>query len=32
MPLPVAETWFETRTYSDDFTLFFEPHVIPDIR
>ena len=32
MPLPIAETWFETRTYSDDITLIFEPHDIPDIR
>jgi glyoxylase-like metal-dependent hydrolase (beta-lactamase superfamily II) len=32
MPLPVADSWFETRTYSEDITLIFEPHVIPDIR
>ena len=32
MPLPVADTWFETRSYSEDITLIFEPHVIPDIR
>jgi glyoxylase-like metal-dependent hydrolase (beta-lactamase superfamily II) len=32
MPLPVAENWFEIRAYSDDITLIFEPHVIPDIR
>ena len=32
MPSDIAETWFETRSYSDDITLIFEPHVIPDIR
>ena len=32
MPLPVAENWFEISSYSDDITLIFEPHVIPDIR
>ncbi len=31
MPLPIAETWFVTRSYSDDITLIYEPHVIPNI-
>ena len=31
MPLPIADTWFETRRYSGDITQIFEPHVIPDI-
>ncbi len=30
--VPSADRWFETRSYSDDITLIFEPHVIPDIR
>ncbi len=32
MALPIAKTWFETRSLGDDITLIFEPHVIPDIR
>ena len=32
MPLPIVESWFETRTYGGDITLIFEPHVIPNIR
>lgn len=32
MPLPVADRWFELRHLSDDVTLIWEPHVIPDIR
>ena len=32
MALPIAENWFKIRSYSDDITLIFEPHVIPDIR
>jgi len=32
MPLPVADSWFELRSHSNDITLIFEPHVIPDIR
>ena len=31
MILPIADNWFETRRYSDDITLIYEPHVIPDI-
>lgn len=32
MKMPVADSWFETCSYSDDITLIFEPHIIPDIR
>ena len=31
MSLPIADTWFETRRFSEDITLIYEPHVIPDI-
>ena len=32
MKIPVTDSWFETPSYSDDITLIFKTHIIPDIR
>ncbi len=32
MTMPIAETWFETRSHGGDITLIFEPHVSSDVR